>query len=52
MNDDDILVRFNDQFWFDHNWSFGLHRHCLLTLPYQFDYFYGLYEAFNSFKSK
>ncbi|CAF1497781.1 unnamed protein product [Adineta steineri] len=34
-----ILSKFNDPFWSDHNWSFGMNEYVLFTLPYQFDDF-------------
>jgi hypothetical protein len=36
-----FLSQFKKQFWFDHNWSFGMHGHFLYTLPFHFDYLYG-----------
>lgn len=51
INEDAILATFNNQFWFDYNWSFGMHDGCLFTLPYHFDYFNESYGAFNDFKS-
>ncbi|CAF0986977.1 unnamed protein product [Rotaria sp. Silwood1] len=32
-----ILSTFENQFWFDHNWSVGMHGNYLYTLPFHFD---------------
>ena len=47
IDEDGILATFNNQFWSDHNWSFGMHENCFFTLPYHFDHF----EAFSDVKS-
>jgi hypothetical protein len=48
---DEILSRFQDQFWFDHNYSFGMHDKYFYTLPFHFDYLYEFYHGFNDVKS-
>ncbi|CAF4227163.1 unnamed protein product, partial [Adineta steineri] len=47
-----ILSKFNDPFWSDHNWSFGMNEYVLFTLPYQFDDFERIYEGYNDMKSQ
>jgi hypothetical protein len=32
-----FLSTFQTQFWFDHHWTFGMHRTYLYTLPFHFD---------------
>jgi hypothetical protein len=32
-----LLSTFKNQFWFDHNWSIGMHGKYLYTLPFHFD---------------
>jgi hypothetical protein len=48
---DKILLNFKDQFWFDHNYSFGMHGNYFYTLPFNFDYLYQFYQGFNDVKS-
>lgn len=36
---EEILSTFKNQFWFDHNWSIGIHGKYLYTLPFHFDVF-------------
>jgi hypothetical protein len=42
IDNDDILSHFKNQYWFDHNWSFGMHEKYFYTLPFRFDYLYRL----------
>ncbi|CAF3886906.1 unnamed protein product [Rotaria sp. Silwood2] len=35
-----ILSTFQNQFWFDHNWSVAMHGNYLYTLPFHFDKLY------------
>jgi hypothetical protein len=35
-----LLPTFENQFWFDHNWSIGIHGKYLYTLPFHFDKLY------------
>ena len=51
IDNDNILSEFKNQFWFDHNWSFGMHGNYFYTLPFHFDYLYEFYEGFNDVKS-
>jgi hypothetical protein len=46
-----ILPGFENQYWFDHNWSFGVHDKYLYTLPFHFDYLYRFSESFDYVKS-
>ncbi|CAF4091829.1 unnamed protein product [Rotaria sordida] len=46
-----ILPKFNDEFWLNHNWSFGIHDEYLYTLPFKFDCLPGLFEGFDFVKS-
>ncbi|CAF1425500.1 unnamed protein product [Rotaria sordida] len=46
-----ILSKFNDEFWLNHNWSFGIHDEYLYTLPFKFDCLPGLFEGFDFVKS-
>ncbi|CAF4105920.1 unnamed protein product, partial [Rotaria sordida] len=46
-----ILSKFNDEFWLNHNWSFGIHDEYLYTLPFKFDCLPGLFEGFDCVKS-
>ena len=46
-----ILNQFQDQFWFDHNWSFGMHGNYFYTLPFHFSYLYGFFGSFHTVKS-
>jgi hypothetical protein len=51
---DIILLSFQDQFWFDHHWSFGMHGRnykYFYTLPFHFDYLYEFYNGFNDVRS-
>jgi UDP-galactopyranose mutase len=48
---EDILSRFENQYWFDHKWTFGMHQNCFYTLPFHFDHLYEFYDGFNDFKS-
>ncbi|CAF1316572.1 unnamed protein product [Rotaria sordida] len=45
-----ILSTFENQFWFDHNWSIGMHGHYLYTLPFHFDKLYDFID-FDDIKS-
>jgi hypothetical protein len=37
INNKNVLVRFENQFWFDHQWSFGMHRNYFYTLTFDID---------------
>ena len=39
----EILSRFKYQFWFDNNYSFGMHNRYFYTLPFHFDYLHEFY---------
>lgn len=45
---DDVLSRFKTQYWFDHNWIFGMHENYFYTLPFHFNH---LYNYSNRIKS-
>jgi hypothetical protein len=51
INCDKILSGFKNKYWFDHNWSFGMHRNYFYTLPFHFDYLYEFYGGFKNVKS-
>jgi hypothetical protein len=42
-----ILSGFTNQYWLDHNWSFGIHKTYFYTLPFHYDC---LHEFDNGFK--
>jgi len=42
INSDEILLRFKNEYWFDHSWYFGMHHNV------HFDY---LYQCSNGFKN-
>jgi hypothetical protein len=44
------LSQFKDQYWFNHNPSFGMHGDYLYTLPFHFDNIYDCFEDFNDVK--
>ncbi len=48
---EDILSRFENQYWFDHKWTFGMHQNSFYTLPFHFDHLYEFYDGFNDVKS-
>ncbi|CAF1104215.1 unnamed protein product [Adineta ricciae] len=37
LEPESVLATFQDQFWFDRNWSIGMHGKYLYTLPFHFD---------------
>lgn len=45
------LSQFKDQYWFNHNSSFGMHGDYLYTLPFHFDNLYDCFQDFNEIKS-
>jgi hypothetical protein len=51
FNYDIILLQFQNQYWFDHNWSFAIYGPYFFTLPFHFDYLYGFYGDFDNVKS-
>jgi hypothetical protein len=46
-----MLSQFTDQYWFDHNWFFGMHGNYFYTLPFHFDHLYEFYHGFDGVKS-
>jgi hypothetical protein len=50
-NKEILLSRFQDQYWFDHNWSFGMHGKYFYTLPFHFDYLHEFHGGFKDVKS-
>jgi hypothetical protein len=46
-----ILNQFQNQFWSDHNWSFGMHGNYFYTLPFHFNYLYGFPTQFHTVQS-
>jgi hypothetical protein len=38
LNNQLFLSRFENEFWFKHNWSFGMYRNYLFTLPFYFNF--------------
>ena len=46
-----ILSKFQDQYWFDHNWIFAMHGRYFYTVPFHFNYLYEFYGDFNDVKS-
>ncbi|CAF3621937.1 unnamed protein product [Adineta steineri] len=46
-----ILSRFQDQYWFDHKWTFGMHGKYLYTLPFHFEYLRDFSCDFNDIES-
>ncbi len=51
INSDLILLEFKNEYWFDHNLSFGMHENYFYTLPFHFDYLYRFYGGFRRVKS-
>jgi hypothetical protein len=51
INCDKILSGFKNEYWFDHNWSFGMHRNYFYTLPFHFDSLYQFDDGFREVKS-
>jgi hypothetical protein len=51
IDTDIILSQFKNQYWFDHNWSFGMHTKYLYTLPFHFDHLYEFPQDFDTVKS-
>jgi hypothetical protein len=49
--DPNSLSRFKSQYWFDRNFSFGIHGDSLYTLPFHSDYFHVSKQVFNQVKS-
>ncbi|CAF0816779.1 unnamed protein product [Adineta steineri] len=45
-----ILSRFQDQYWFDHKWTFGTHGTYFYTLPFHFEYLHN-FCGFDNIKS-
>jgi hypothetical protein len=52
INNANIISRFKNEYWFDHNWSFGMHGQYLYTLTFHFDHFYEFYDGFDDRMSK
>jgi hypothetical protein len=48
---DTILSQFQNPYWIDHNWSFGMHDKYFYTLPFQYDDFPGYFKGFDDIKS-
>jgi hypothetical protein len=51
INYDKILSEFKNEYWFDHNLSFGMHGNYFYTLPFHFDYLYEFVGDFRNIKS-
>ena len=47
INNENIISRFENQYWFDQNYSFGMHGKYFYTLPFHFDYLYEFYGGFD-----
>ncbi|CAF0910101.1 unnamed protein product [Adineta steineri] len=43
-NSRNVLSQFQDQYWFDHKWTFGMHGTYFYTLPFHFEYLHEFYE--------
>lgn len=43
-----LLLQFQNQYWLDHNWKFGMHGQYFYTLPFHFDHLYQCKEALNN----
>ncbi|CAF2831649.1 unnamed protein product [Rotaria sp. Silwood2] len=50
-NANHILSKFKNQYYLDHNLSFGMHLNYFYTLPFHFDHLYEIYNNFNDIKS-
>jgi hypothetical protein len=50
-NQENILSQFQNKYWSDHNWTFGMHRNYFYTLPFHFDYLHEFYKGFDDVKS-
>ena len=50
LNSEIILSKYQTQFWFDHNWFFGTDGDYFYTLPFHFDYLYGVGSNFKNVK--
>jgi hypothetical protein len=50
LENENIISRFKTQYWFDHNWFFGMHGRYLYTLPFHFDYLYEFDDGFDDVK--
>ncbi|CAF3604664.1 unnamed protein product [Adineta steineri] len=50
-NKETLLSQFRDQFWVDHNWSFGMHAKYFYTLPFHFDHLHEFYGGFDDVQS-
>ncbi|CAF2875743.1 unnamed protein product [Rotaria sp. Silwood2] len=47
-NANNILSKFENQYWIDHNLSFEMHLNYFYVLPFHFDYLYEIYNNFNN----
>lgn len=48
--DENILARFENPFWLDRQWIFGMHERYIYTLPFKFDDLYEFSEDFHHVK--
>jgi hypothetical protein len=46
-----ILMKLQDWYWLEHNWSFGLHGQYLYTLPFHCDYLHDFPNNLDDIKS-
>lgn len=51
INSDIILSEFQNEYWFNHNLSFGMHGRYFYTLPIHFEQVHDFYKCFNAVKS-
>ena len=51
MNKEIDLPNFQNQYWFNHNLSFGMHDQYFYTLPFHFDHLYKFSNGFNYVKT-
>jgi len=51
INRETILLEFQNQYWLNHNWIFGIHGNYFYTLPFHFDQLYQCVDALNDVKS-
>jgi hypothetical protein len=47
-----FLSNFENEFWFDHNWPFGIYGKYFFTLPFHFNHLHEFPNSFNYIKSQ
>ncbi|CAF4126642.1 unnamed protein product, partial [Adineta steineri] len=50
-NSRNVLSQFQDQYWFDHKWTFEMHGTYFYTLPFHFEYLHEFYELILEYDS-